>query len=58
MGLEKIIIPAYTVPAETSEELMELAEDLELGEIIEYVICGERRDTIYKILKRRKAHLP
>jgi antitoxin StbD len=26
---------AYIVPAETYEELMELAEDLELGEIIE-----------------------
>lgn len=34
-----------------------LAYEVEENDIVVYVICVGRRDTIYKILKRRRSHL-
>jgi mRNA interferase RelE/StbE len=34
-----------------------LVYEVEENEVVVYVICVGRRDTIYKILKRRRSHL-
>ncbi len=48
----------YIIPAKTYEKLMDLAEDIELGRIIEERKAEKAdavRDTIYKILKKHKS---